>query len=126
VSALADALGRRAVALLSARAGGLYLRIPDLGTGRRSLEAQTTLVRLVGAELASDLITNFALTRVYVPKGPSTAHNSRSTPIDPARVRKMTADGMSAQQIAQALQCSERTVYAKRANPGAPSKRTRP
>lgn len=113
MSALADALGPRAVAVLALRAGGRVLRIPSLGSHPAMLDRQTVLVRLVGVELAADLITHFANSRVYIPKGPS-AHNSRSNPVDLNKVAKLTRQGLSAHAIARKLGCSERTVYAKR------------
>lgn len=114
MSALADALGNRAVRKLSGLVGGRQIRIPGLANDPTSIAARDRLVALVGVDLAADLVTAFARTRVYVPRGPS-AHNSRATPIDIRKVDRLTKRGRSAAFIAATLGCTERTVHKKRA-----------
>lgn len=114
MSALVDALGQRAVLTLSGIAGGRQLRIPGMANDPACVAARARLVALVGADLAADLITAFARTRVYVPRGPS-PHNSRASSIDARKVDRLTKRGKSAAAIAATLGCTERTVHKKRA-----------
>lgn len=111
---LAAVLGRKAVLSLATLAGGRQLRIPSMSDDPTSTAARARLVKLVGLALAEDLLTHFARSRVYVPRGPS-AHNSRSKPIDARKVDRLTKRGLAASIIAERLGCTERTVYKKRA-----------
>lgn len=114
MSQLADALGMAAVNRLAGMVGGRALRIPGLGSDPVSVAGRKRLIALVGIDLAENLITAFARTRVYIPRGPS-PHNSRAKPIDCRKVDRLTKRGHSAATIAARLGCTERTVYAKRA-----------
>lgn len=116
MSALVDALGWRKAADLAKRAGGRTLRVPSMASDRNSTAARDRLIALVGADLAADLVTAFARTRVYVPRGPS-PHNSRACPIDVQAVHRLTRQGLTAVAIADRLGCTVRTVHKKRATP---------
>lgn len=121
---VAAALGARAVLELAELVGGRTLRIPSMANDASATAARARLVRLVGAQHAENLITHFARSRVYFPRGPS-PHNSRANPIDHRTVARLTKRGRTASQIADSLGCSERTVFAKRAKVRA-SQRKRP
>jgi DNA-binding NarL/FixJ family response regulator len=114
MSALVAALGHVRVRKLTAIAGGRALFIPRMTADPSSQAARARLVGLVGVDIATDLITTFAGTRVYIPAGPTT-HNSRANPIDARKVDRLTKRGKSAAEIATALGCTVRTVHKKRA-----------
>lgn len=114
MSLLAHALGWKAVHTLTELVGGQSLRIPSMANDPASVGARARLVRLVGTAMAEDLITHFARCRLYIPRGPS-PHNSKANPIDCRKVARMTGRGMTAKTIAGKLNCTERTVYLKRA-----------
>lgn len=103
---LADRLGAERAAAVIDAAGGARLTIPaDLDHYRET----GALERLVGRELAVLLVLHFGGSTIYVPTG----GGKRYTRL--ADIVRMTAEGMSARQIARQIGCSDRTVYARRA-----------
>lgn len=105
---LAARLGPERAAIVIEAAGGQRLAIPA------SLEANSaprSLERLLGRELAVALVLHFGGSTVYVPNGRGTG----AARVKLSRVVRLTRNGRSAREIAAHLGCSERTVYARRA-----------
>lgn len=103
---IAERLGDEPADRISALAGGARLAIPaDLSHPC----ATGALERLVGNELAVLLVLHFGGQTVYVPTGKGSA------PVDLGDVVRLTRAGKSARTIARRLACSDRTVYARRA-----------
>jgi hypothetical protein len=110
VSLLVDALGIEAVATLSRILGGRRLFVPTFSPRGRSVAGRARLVDLVGARIAENLITNFAGTYVHIPKAEPVRYGS----IDWREVRRLSRT-MSADEIAELLNCSARAIYQIRA-----------
>lgn len=99
-------LGAERASIVIERAGGRRLAIPtDLANPR----ATDSLKRLVGSTVATALVLHFAGQTIYVPRAAQDGTAKLST------VVRMTKAGKSAGFIARRLQCSDRTVYARRA-----------
>lgn len=109
VTLLARRLGPERAAVVIEAAGGQRLAIPatlEENAAPRSLE------RLLGRELAVALVLHFGGSTVYVPNR-ALAGGARRVKL--SSVVRMTRNGRSARYIAGRLGCSERTVYARRA-----------
>lgn len=115
MSELETAIGRRGVVTLSRICGGRHLNIPTMSECQASRRARARFVALVGITFAENLITAFPGQRLYVPKGPNFVARPRH-PIDSREVQRLTDQGKTADEIAQSLNCSTRTIYAKRSN----------
>lgn len=106
---LVERLGPERAAVLIEAAGGQRLTIP------RGLEhggAPQALERLVGREIAVAIVLHFGGESFYVPNRRPAGGPRR---VKVSSVVRMTRNGRSANYIARKLGCSERTVYARRA-----------
>jgi len=107
-SVIVERLGRDNALRLTQIVGGTRLRVPgDPRNGQR-------LDRILGHDLAVLVILHFGDQLLSVPlslDGPG----AQGKPVDRRKVKRLTAKGWSAARIARHLGCSERTIYAKRA-----------
>lgn len=106
---LARRLGPERAAVVIEAVGGQRIAIPA------SLEANSaprSLERLLGRELAVSLVLHFGGQILYVPNSGLAGGAKR---VKLSSVVRMTRNGRSARYIAARLGCSERTVYARRA-----------
>jgi hypothetical protein len=111
MSELERLLGPENLKRLAEAVGGAHLSIPKhFGkppTGGR--DTSVRLISLVGESLAVLLVFHFGDSRIYVPR------LKPAEPVDRNRLRRLDREGMSAPEIARALQCSTRTVEKHRA-----------
>jgi hypothetical protein len=110
-SVIVRRLGPEAAAKLSAIAGGTRLHVPSRVTppptgGRDGFKR---LAKLLGHDLAVLVVLHFGDSRIYVPR------STPPKPVDAKAVARLTKRGWSAARIARKLNCSDRTVHAKRA-----------
>lgn len=101
-------LGRDNALRLIQIVGGTRLRVPgDPRNGGR-------LERTLGHDLAVLVILHFGDQLLSVPLSLD-GLGAQGKPVDRRKVKRLTAKGWSAARIARHLGCSERTIYAKRA-----------
>lgn len=102
---LVDRLGQDRADRVIERAGGRRLAIPNDLSHPRTTDR---LKRLFGEELAIALVLHFGGSLIYVPR-------AKQGTAKLSTVVRLTREGKSAGQIARRLQCSDRTIYARRA-----------
>jgi hypothetical protein len=108
VSALVERLNRANAERLVAISGGTRLHVP----GR--LANAGRLTKLLGEDLAILVVLHFGDSRLAVPLTLDGPGGPRK-PVDLRKLKRLVAKGWSSARIARELQCSERTIYAKRA-----------
>jgi len=106
VTVLVDRLGAEWASVVIERAGGRRLAVPaDLSQYRTT----DRLKRMLGTSLATLVVLHFGGQIIYIPRGAASRAPKLST------VVRMTRAGKSAASIARKLGCSDRTIYARRA-----------